>query len=234
MNIYILEDDDDQAELYAFWLEEYDCTVFNKARDMIKQIPFQIPDILLIDWNLPVVDGLDVLHWLKGSRYDDVPVIFLTSRNTEGDIVTALTDGADDYIVKPTSEVILKARIKAVTRRLSVNNTNQINQESTNPYSFHHQSNTVSYKSINVSLTNKEYELALYFFKNEGLLISRDQLLESIWVKSSEISTRTVDTHISRLRKKLLLNGTHGWKLISIYHQGYKLINQNKAPSNEQ
>jgi DNA-binding response OmpR family regulator len=85
-----------------------------------------------------------------------------------------------------------------------------------------------------VSLTNKEYELALYFFKNEGLLISRDQLLESIWVKSSEISTRTVDTHISRLRKKLLLNGTHGWKLVSIYHQGYKLINQNKAPSNEQ
>lgn len=234
MNIYILEDDEDQAELYAFWLEEYDCTVFDKARDMIKQIPFQIPDILLVDWNLPVVDGLDVLHWLKGSRYSDIPVIFLTSRNTEGDIVTALTDGADDYIIKPTSEVILKARIKAVTRRLAVNNTQQINQASTAPYTFHHQSNTVSYKSISVSLTNKEYELALYFFKNEGLLISRDQLLESIWIKSSEISTRTVDTHISRLRKKLLLNGTHGWKLISIYHQGYKLINQNKAPSNEQ
>ena len=234
MNIYILEDDEDQAELYAFWLDEYDCTVFDKARDMIKQIPFQIPDILLIDWNLPVVDGLDVLHWLKGSRYSDIPVIFLTSRNTEGDIVTALTDGADDYIIKPTSEVILKARIKAVTRRLAVNNTQQINQASTAPYTFHHQSNTVSYKSISVSLTNKEYELALYFFKNEGLLISRDQLLESIWIKSSEISTRTVDTHISRLRKKLLLNGTHGWKLISIYHQGYKLINQNKAPSNEQ
>ena len=69
MNIYILEDDEDQAELYAFWLDEYDCTVFYKARDMIKQIPFQIPDILLIDWNLPVVDGLDVLHWLKGSQY---------------------------------------------------------------------------------------------------------------------------------------------------------------------
>jgi two-component system response regulator RegX3 len=219
MNIYILEDDEDQSELYAFWLDEYDCTVFNKARDMIKQIPFQIPHILLIDWNLPVVDGLDVLHWLKGSRYDDIPVIFLTSRNTEGDIVTALTDGADDYIIKPTSEVILKARIKAVTRRLLVKSTHQINQASTNPYDFHHQSNTVSYKNINIALTNKEYELALYFFKNEGLLISRDQLLESIWVKSSEISTRTVDTHISRLRKKLLLNGTHGWKLVSIYHQ---------------
>jgi DNA-binding response OmpR family regulator len=234
MKIYILEDDLDQADLYEFWLDDYDCTIFNKARDLIKQIPFQIPHILIIDWNLPIVNGLDVLHWLKGSRYDDIPVIFLTSRSTEGDIVTALTDGADDYIIKPTSEVVLKARIKAVTRRLLTKSTNQINDPNTNPYKFHHQTNTVSYKSTTVSLTNKEYELALYFFNNEGLLISRDQLLESIWVKSSEISTRTVDTHISRLRKKLLLNGTQGWKLVSIYHQGYKLINQNKVPSNEQ
>jgi DNA-binding response OmpR family regulator len=234
MNIYILEDDIDQAELYAFWLEEYDCTVFHKARDLIKQIPFKVPNILIIDWNLPVVDGLDVLHWLKGSRYEDIPVIFLTSRHTEDDIVTALTDGADDYIIKPTSEAIIKARIKAVTRRLLNKNIHSFNETNTLPYKFNHESNTVTYKNINISLTNKEYELALYFFNNEGLLISRDQLLESIWVKSSEISTRTVDTHISRLRKKLLLNGTHGWKLVSIYHQGYKLINQNKVQSHEQ
>ena len=233
MNIYILEDDTDQAELYAFWLDEYNCTVFHKARDLIKQIPYQVPDILIIDWNLPVVDGLDVLHWLKGSRYEDIPVIFLTARNTEDDIVTALTDGADDYIIKPTSEAIIKARIKAVTRRLLNKNSQLLIESNTHPYKFDHKSNTVAYKNTNVSLTNKEYDLALYFFSNEGLLISRDQLLESIWVKSSDVSTRTVDTHISRLRKKLLLNGTHGWKLVSIYHQGYKIINQNKGQSHE-
>ncbi len=229
MKIYILEDDVDQSDLYELWLDEYKCTVFNKARDLIKQIPFEVPDVLIIDWNLPKVDGLDVLHWLKGSRYDEIPVIFLTSRNTDDDIVTALSDGADDFVIKPASEAILKARIKAVTRRLNVGLSKTNGKLISEPYNFNNKANTISYKNNNVSLTNKEYDLALYFFKNEGLLISRDQLLESIWVKSSDISTRTVDTHISRLRKKLLLNGTYGWKLVSIYHQGYKLINQNKA-----
>lgn len=227
MKVYILEDDIDQSELYSFWLNEYDCQVFDKARDLIKQIPFEVPDILLLDWNLPKVGGIDVLHWLKGSRYDTIPVIFLTSRNNEEDIVTALTDGADDYITKPASEAILKARIKAVARRLKTNNVENNDNVFSIPYQFDHKTNTISYKNITVTLTNKEYDLALYFFKNESLIISRDQLLESIWVKSSSISTRTVDTHVSRLRKKLLLDGTHGWKLISIYHQGYKLINQN-------
>ena len=225
MKIYILEDDVDQSELYAFWLDEYKCTVFDKARDLIKKIPFEVPDVLLIDWNLPIVDGLDVLHWLKGSRYDNIPVIFMTSRSTEADIVTALTDGADDYIIKPTSEAILKARIKAVTRRLQTNK--QVSEDTFvfDSYQFCHKTNSVTFKKISTTLTNKEYELAIYFFKNEGLLISRDQLLESIWMQSSDVNTRTVDTHISRLRKKLFLDGTHGWKLISIYHQGYKIIN---------
>ncbi len=226
MKIYILEDDMDQSELYKLWLADYECKAFNKARDLIKEIPFEVPDVLLIDWNLPKIGGLDVLQWLKGSRHDDIPVIFLTSRSTEEDIVTALTNGADDYIVKPVSEAILKARIQAVTRRQASQKENDIQSE---PYVLNKKANVISFNSTNVSLTNKEFELALYFFNNEGSLISRDQLLEAIWVKNSEINTRTVDTHISRLRKKLLLNGTHGWKLVSIYHQGYKLINQNQV-----
>ncbi len=227
MKVYVLEDDLDQSELYKFWLDDFECKTFDKARDLIKHIPFEAPDILLIDWNLPKVGGLDVLHWLKGSRHSNIPVIFLTSRNTEDDIVTALTDGADDYIVKPVNQAILLARINAVIRR-------QLNNQSdktvdTNPYVFNSKANTVSYNSVNVSLTNKEFELALFFFNNEDVLMSRDQLLESIWVQSSDLNTRTVDTHISRLRKKLVLNGTHGWKLVSIYHKGYKLINQKTA-----
>ncbi len=226
MKIFILEDDVDQSDLYQYWLRDFDCDVFDKARDLIKKIAFETPDILLIDWNLPKVGGLDVLHWLKGSRHENIPVIFLTSRNTENDIVTALTDGADDYIVKPVNEAILKARIKALTRRKP--NKDDANLDS-KPYVFNNKANTVTYNGSHVSLTNKEFELALYFFNNEDRVISRDQLLESIWLQSSEVSTRTVDTHISRLRKKLHLNGSFGWKLVSIYHQGYKLINQNNT-----
>ena len=226
MKIFILEDDLDQLELYSFWLNDYDCHAFSQARDFIKQVPFEHPDVLMVDWNLPKIDGMDVLHWLKGSEFTDIPIIFLTSRSTENDIVKALSDGADDYIVKPASEALIKARIQAVTRRI-MSSEDKAKFES-EPYVFNQVANTISYLNINVTLTNKEFELALYFFKNPGRLVSREQLLESIWVKSSSISTRTVDTHISRLRKKLNLNGSHGWKLISIYHQGYKLINQNQ------
>lgn len=225
MKIFVLEDGVDQLELYTFWLSEYDVRAFDHAREFIKKIPYEKPDILLVDWNLPKIDGMDVLHWLKGSQFSDTPIIFLTSRSTEEDMVKALTDGADDYIVKPASEAILKARIKAVTRRLKTSEEKK--QIDSDPYVFNQVANTITYDGKNVSLTNKEFDLALYFFANAGLLVSREQLLESIWVKSSNISTRTVDTHISRLRKKLNLNGTHGWKLTSIYHQGYKLVNQN-------
>lgn len=231
MKIYILEDDIDQSDLYTYWLgDEYDCKVFNQARDLIKHIASEVPDILLIDWNLPVVDGLDVLHWLKGSRFESIPVMFLTSRNTENDIVTALTDGADDYIIKPATEILLKARLSVVVRRLK--NSKEIDGKEgfdCSPYSINNKASTVSIKNSLITLTNKEFELALYLFKNEGMIISRELLLEAIWLKSSSINTRTVDTHISRLRKKLQLDGTYGWKLVSIYHQGYKLINLNSA-----
>lgn len=225
MKIFILEDDLDQLELYAFWLNDYDCHAYHQARDFIKDIPFEKPDLLVIDWNLPKIDGMDVLHWLKGSQFADIPVIFLTSRSTEDDIVKALSVGADDFIIKPASEAILKARIHAVSRRLLTKE--EKNQFFSKPYVFDHTSNSVKFGSTKITLTNKEYELAVYFFKNAGRLVSREQLLESIWVKSSEISTRTVDTHISRLRKKLQIDGSLGWKLISVYHQGYKMINQN-------
>ncbi|MCF6288962.1 MAG: response regulator transcription factor [Proteobacteria bacterium] len=226
MKIFILEDDADQSDLYTYWLEdEHECKVFNKARELIKFIAGDIPDLLLIDWNLPIVDGLDVLHWLKGSRFVGLPVIFLTSRNAEKDMVRALTDGADDYVIKPVTEAVLKARINAVSRRLPAKQKNKQAQSDSKPYQFNNKTNSISFKNSTVTLTNKEFELALYFFNNEGVIIARDLLLEAIWLKSSSINTRTVDTHISRLRKKLRLDGSNGWKLVSIYHQGYKLIN---------
>jgi DNA-binding response OmpR family regulator len=154
MKIFILEDDLDQSELYSFWLDEYECHTFDKARDLIKQIPFEKPDVLLIDWNLPKVDGMDVLHWLKGSVFLETPVIFLTSRSTEEDIVKALTDGADDYIVKPASAAILKARIKAVTRRMMSSDEEKEFLLDKTPYSFNHISNSVSYLNNKSFLSN--------------------------------------------------------------------------------
>ncbi len=223
MKVFILEDDVDQAQLVEHWLNEKDhtCQCFTNGRDFIEKLPFEQPDLLILDWNLPVVSGLEVLNWVRSSEHKDLPVIFVTTRNHEDDLVKALDQGADDYLVKPIKQTELIARSQALHRRHVMSQDRLISIE---PFTFNGNDNTITYNDNVVKLTAKEYQLANHFFSNQDRLISRDYLLETIWTKSSSITTRTVDTHISRLRKKLALNGSTGWKLASVYHKGYRLI----------
>jgi len=223
MKVFILEDDVDQAELVAHWLEEkgHTCKCFVNGRDFIGKLPFEQPDLLILDWNLPVISGLEVLNWVRSSEHKDLPVIFVTTRNHEDDLVKALDQGADDYLVKPIKQTELIARSQALHRRHFMTQKSVLSIE---PFTFNPNENTITYNNNEVKLTAKEYQLANHFFNNQDRLISRDYLLETIWTKSSSITTRTVDTHISRLRKKMNLDGTTGWKLVSVYHKGYRLI----------
>ncbi len=223
MKIFILEDDADQAELVSHWLAEkgHTCQSFSNGRDFIEKLPYEQPDLLILDWNLPVISGIEVLNWVRSSEHKDLPVIFVTSRNHEDDLVRALDQGADDYLVKPIKKSELIARSQALHRRY---HTSQNEIVSIDPFTFNHKESSITYNDHSVKLTAKEFQLANYFFSNHDRLISRDYLLETIWTKSSSITTRTVDTHISRLRKKLGLDGSTGWKLVSVYHKGYRLI----------
>ncbi|MCX7552875.1 response regulator transcription factor [Marinicella sp. S1101] len=223
MKIFILEDDVDQAELISHWLQEknHECQSFTNGRDFIAKVPYEQPDLLVLDWNLPGISGLEVLNWVRSSEYSDLPVIFVTTRNHEDDLVRALDQGADDYLVKPIKQSELIARSHALYRR---HNQAQNKLVSIEPFTFNHKEGTISFNGNEVKLTAKEFQLANYFFSNQDRLISRDYLLETIWTKSASITTRTVDTHISRLRKKLALDGSTGWKLVSVYHKGYRLI----------
>lgn len=223
MKVFILEDDPDQAKLIQHWLEDKDhqCQCFDNGRDFIEKLPFEQPDLLILDWNLPVINGLEVLSWVRSSEHHDLPVIFVTTRNHEDDLVKALDQGADDYLVKPIKQAELIARSHALHRRHTKSMDILV---SVDPFTFDAKESVVTYNHKSVKLTAKEFELAHYFFNNQDRLISRDYLLETIWTKSSSITTRTVDTHISRLRKKLSLDGSTGWKLVSVYHKGYRLI----------
>ena len=223
MKIFILEDDLDQAKLVKHWLEEknHQCKHFVNGRDFIDQLPFEQPDLVLLDWILPSISGMEVLSWIRSSDFSDLPVIFITTKGHDDDLVLALDQGADDYLVKPIKESELLARANALHRRHNANNTSKLVFK---PYSFNAKEDVVAFNDHSVKLTSKEYQLAFYFFNNPDRLISRDYLLETIWTKNSAITTRTVDTHISRLRKKLNLDGSTGWKLISVYHKGYRLI----------
>lgn len=223
MKIAIVDDDPSIAELVSIWLSDagYSCSNYSSGHDFMKAVNTEQFDLLLLDWIMPEFDGEQVLEWIRSQSELDMPVIFVTARDTEDDISKILTQGADDYIVKPVKQKELVARIKAVTRRSAPHNDHQ-------EMVFGHLcidpvSRTVSKVGEPVKLTEKEFKLILFIFKNIGRLLSREQILSAVWGYDEGINTRTVDTHMSRIRKKLDLTPENGWRLSSIYHQGYRL-----------
>ena len=220
-----LEDDPDQAALLRMWIESagYRCAQFASASEFRKRLGSEAVDLLLLDWNLPDATGLEVLQWIRHSPNADLPVVFLTARSEEGDIVEGLQAGADDYVTKPPKQAELLARVRAVLRRRGGGENDAQAALSLPPYAVDAQRRRISVEGEEIELTQREYELACYLFRRQGRIVSRDALLENIWNLGPNISTRTVDTHVSRLRKKLQLSGEHGWRLTAVYQHGYRL-----------
>jgi len=148
--------------------------------------------------------------------------VFLTARDSEDDIVRALSNGGDDYLVKPPKQRELLARVAAVLRRHNVERGGADAFE-VGPYQVDAQRRRIAIDGREVDLTQREFDLASFLFRRYGRIVSRDALLKNVWNLSTAVSTRTVDTHISRLRKKLELGGEHGWRLAAIYQHGYRL-----------
>jgi two-component system response regulator RegX3 len=225
MRIAIVEDDPDQAALLALWLRDdgYDCHVYADGNQAIKGFQKESFDLILLDWCLPELSGDKVLEWVRETLGWKVPVIFVTRRDSEEDLALALEKGADDYIAKPIKPLELKARVRAMLRRAACPDVQGAQSAEFGSYRFDIQSHQLYFNDESVPLTQKEFELALFLFRNAGRLLSRAHLLENVWGHSSEINTRTLDTHVSRLRKKLHLGEETGWRLSSVYHHGYRL-----------
>jgi len=224
VRVAVVEDDKDQAELIKLWVEEMgnDCIVYDDGAKFSQTFAKESFDLLILDWMLPGMTGIDVLKHIRGSGDNSLPVLFVTAKESEEDIVEALEAGADDYMCKPISRLETKARFKALVRR-TMGGDDKVSLDFP-PYSIDTDSRTLTLNGELVSLTQKEYELILFLFRNEGRVISRGHLLQVVWGTSPQINTRTVDTHISRLRNKLSINTeSTGWELISIYQHGYRL-----------
>jgi len=175
----------------------------------------------LLDWVLPDMSGIEVLEKVRTEFDDFTPVVIATAKDEEQSIVRGLEAGADDYLVKPVRRAELVARVAAVLRRTAGLAREQLDVA---PYSLNLNNNTVSLHGQTISLTNREFDLALFFFRNAGKMVSRSHLLEAIWgIENKAVSTRTVDTHVSRLRKKLKLGTDNGWVLSAIYQHGYRM-----------
>jgi DNA-binding response OmpR family regulator len=225
MRIALLEDDPDQAKLVQLWLSDAGHWVvpYGNGHDAVKGIFSESFDLLILDWLVPGLDGLEVLDWVRDKIDWPIPVLFITQRDTEKDVVTALEHGADDYMAKPIKQFEMLARIKAISRRVRT----LVNKEKViefHPYIIDRTRRRVQHDGDEIFLTDKEFELAFFLFCNSGRVLSRGHILESVWGRSSAVNTRTVDTHVSRLRRKLQLSPEgSGWQLSSIYQHGYRL-----------
>lgn len=223
MRIGILEDDPELADyiVKAIGVAEHSCFAFSTGQKLLAFLRHDTLDVLLLDWNVPDVSGLSIIRLLRRMSADP-PIVMLTSRAGEEDIVTALQAGADDYIVKPVQAPVLLARLHALQRRIA-REVNGGTTEQFGAYTFDTSTETVRIGNETVQLTAKEFALAIMLFRNLHRPLSRSYLFEAIWGGSPELQTRTLDAHISKVRTKLRLRPEQGFRLVPVYAYGYRL-----------
>jgi two-component system alkaline phosphatase synthesis response regulator PhoP len=201
-----------------------DCLGFVDAKSMFDALQGEIPDLILMDIMLPETDGVMALSLLKKNPDTaEIPVIFVTAKAEEYDRVSGLDAGADDYIVKPFSVLELISRIKAVLRRTTPKDSEKL---TVGGITLDQTSHRVFVGDKEVLLTNKEYQLLFFLMENEGVLISRDTLLNRVWGFDFQVETRTVDVHIRYLRQKL---GESGNIIETVRGAGYRMVAENEA-----
>ncbi|MDO4505681.1 MAG: response regulator transcription factor [Spirochaetales bacterium] len=221
--IYILEDDDNIRKLIKYSLKSqgFETQDFPLPSQFWQALGKQKPDLLLLDIMLPEEDGISILKKIRVNKdFSSIPVIMLTAKDSEYDVVTGLDAGADDYVTKPFGMMALVSRIKAVLRRYEKTDSKKEVLEA-GGITIDENQHSVFAGGKQIFLTVKEFDLLTLLMKNRGNVLTRDHLLENIWELSSEVESRTVDVHIRTLRQKL---GGCENNIETIRGVGYKFI----------
>ena len=216
--IYIIEDDDSIREIeeYALMNAGHKVVGFSNAAEFYKRLEKILPDLCLVDIMLPDVNGNEIVRKLrKNADTHKLPIIMVTAKTTDLDLVKGIEDGADDYIKKPFSVMELISRVKALLRRTKTEEPKEITLDELKINNVKHE---VSIAGNVIELTFKEYELLSYFTINKGVVLSRDTIMDHIWGINYEGESRTLDMHIKTLRQKL---GEYGNRIRTIRNVGY-------------
>ena len=229
MRLAILEDDAVQADALSTWLTAvgHDCHIYRAGKSLLKDAGRESFDLFVLDWEVPELSGLHVLRWIRRALPRTIPVLFVTYRDAEQDIVEALNCGADDYLPKPVRRGELLARVNALLRRAWADSAAELAEFP--PYHFDVGQTSASLSGRDIVLTQKEFAVALFLFRHLGRLVSRGHLFEAVWGRGAELSSRTVDTHVSRVRSKLRLRPENGYRLVPVYSYGYRLERSDEA-----
>ena len=219
--IYIVEDDKNiqEIESYALKGSGYQVCAFDDGSGLDEALREVIPDLLLLDIMLRGEDGLSILKRLRANAATKaLPIIMVTARSTEIDMVKGLDQGADDYITKPFGVMELLSRVKALLRRIKPMSEETLLQYKNILLDRERRVCTVDGQSL--ELTYKEYELLRLFLSNIGIVLTRDMIMGAVWDTEYAGETRTVDMHVKTLRKKL---GEAGNLIVTVRNVGYKL-----------
>lgn len=205
--IYYVEDDLNIRNLTIYALKQAGMEVvgFATARELYKACDHRLPRLFLLDIMLPDEDGISILQHLRAQAATaEIPVMMITAKGTEFDVVTGLDSGADDYLIKPFGMMELVSRVNALLRRCPQAQDAQSDKGITlGSVTLSSKRHTVIVEGQEITLTLKEFELLRFLMENSGLVFSREQILETVWGWSYEGNTRTIDVHIQTLRHKL-------------------------------
>lgn len=216
--IYIVEDDESIREIETIALKNSGHMVgaFGSSKEFFKKLDEILPDLVLLDVMLPDESGYDIIKKLRlNSATKRLPVIMVTAKSTELDMIKGLEDGADDYIKKPFSVMELITRVKALLRRTE---TDEAGVLDVGEIELNHERHAVTVSGKLVELTFKEYELLRYLMANKNIVLSRDSIVLKVWGTEFEGESRTVDMHIKTLRQKL---GDAGSRIRTVRNVGY-------------
>lgn len=216
--IYIVEDDESIREIETIALKNsnYIVSAFENAKEFYKKLDELVPDLILLDVMLPDESGYDIVRKLrKRPATQDIPIIMVTAKTTEMDMIKGLDGGADDYIKKPFSIMELITRVKALLRRTAKEEPKLLKLDD---LVIDHERHMVTVNNEPVDLTYKEYELLRLLMGSQGIVMTREVIMRSVWDTDFEGETRTVDMHIKTLRHKL---GDYGSRIKTVRNVGY-------------
>lgn len=222
MQGFLLEDDPVHAAQFIRCLEGSRMKVehFSHPREFFQALACSKPQLIVLDWVLPELSGYKVLKRVRELLGSSTPVIMLSCVDDDQSVVDALEAGADDFLVKPLSQSVLRARLDAFLRRIAPPATVPRVIE-LGPYRFDYNRQLSLVNGVAVSLTPKEFDVAWVLINNPGRFISKAELVASVWGRSSDIAPHTISQHMHSIRKKLRFNDHH-MRLSAVYGSGYR------------
>ena len=222
--VFIVEDEPDLRDTLTYNFENEGFTVksFSNGESFLESLARNKPNLVILDLMLPGISGLDVCRQLRSDdNLNDIAVVMLTAKSEEIDRIVGFELGADDYVTKPFSVRELILRVKVLLKKRLENSTNE-QILAFGPITMNLDAHDVVVDGENIILTALEFKLLKHLLNRKGRVQTRDQLLGDVWGYSSEVTTRTVDTHIKRLREKL---GKPGDLIQTIRGVGYRFNN---------